>query len=468
MQASLLGAAGRVDTETARSLRLSAYSTHSALPEIQPDPSSDQPSSNSHQPYSSSIQPFTGPDQPYSSSDHPSSSSLSASSSFTHSADRPVQPFNSQASPPQASLSHRFGDLSRHQHLSVCESSLDGDQHQSCMYQRPSMHIPFSANAHALSSAPASTSNPGSSGFGVCTSSSDVSHLALSSNRGTSASCSASGSSSHMGGHMGRTTSVGCNSSASCSHMGRGRAVRRGPVPRSWRLHAVQRSGTAESLVTHEPAASTSASDAASDAASGDDATSGARDRYAVLADQLVVTGSISEDDDDLFPDQTSTSSRDGESRSQATIPQGNGSSALSSKALNESTISLDLADLPVPPVQLPKPQRSIDVTSSSDADDAVPTQPKSGGSQRSGKAQKSPREARDRSAAAQGTAGGPLPTPKPAPLRSGDRFWPRKANAAQAGSRKARGSRPSLTQSGEASDSGQHICSGAVTQLAF
>ena len=452
-----------MDSETARSLRFSASSTtHSALPGTQPDSSPDQPSSKSQQPHSSFIQPFTGANQPYSSSDHPSSSSLSACSSFTHSADRPTQPVDSQANPSQASSSHRFGDLSRHQHLSGYESSLNDDQHQSCIYQWPSIHIPFSANAHALSSAPASFSSLESSGIGVCTSSSDVPHLTLSSNRGPSASCSASGNSSHMGSQVGRTTSVGCNSAASCSHTGRGRAVRCGPVPRSWRLHAVQRSGTAESLVTHEPAASTSASDAASDVASGDDATSGARDRYAVLTDQLIVTGSISEDEDDLFPDQASTNSRDGENRSRATIPQGNGSSSLSSKALNESTISLDLADLPVPPIQLPKPQRSIDVTSSSDADDDAPTQHKSGGSQRSGKAQKSSREARDRSA--QGTAGGPLPTPKPAPLRSGDRFWPRKANAAPAGSRKAQGSRPSLTQSGEASESGQQSCSGVVT----
>lgn len=341
LQASLLGAMGRMDTETAKSLRRSASS------------SSPTPASSSSSLQSDSRDSQLGPDQP--------STSLLVTRAPTHlsgtdriedAAGQSRQPSGNSDAQPQASTSCSFSNA-RHdmqQSTSSSASSMpERNQLGSCSQRRSSMHIPFSAKAHALASDLPSSSSLGSAGFGAHTSHTHVSH-ATSSNRGTLASCSAI---------------------SSCSHVRRGsKAFPGSPATRSWRLHAVQRGAVAESDATSSSTDASATSDAATPSSGAP--SSDRQDRYALLAEQLAVTGSISDSDDDMFPGMASTSTTATDNvTSKATIPVGNGSSSLSSTALNESTISLDLADLPTPPVQLPKPQRSVDVAASSD-DDAL------------------------------------------------------------------------------------------------
>lgn len=448
VQASLSGAVGQVDTETADSLRRTSSSagSHSVS-----DPGHSI----------SSEQPRTAPTIAH--------ATESDASGLVEAADE-SQAFQDRTSThTQASTSYNSHDWHVPQTVGRLESGHSDCQICGSAQHRPTMQIPFSANACALSSQV--TPLTGSLNSTGIHSSSATSHTPYATTSGITGGPAAYAAFSSYSGstttfanspasccHMPRGSRAFGSSPASCSHVLRGsralgssqgtqrcrskRAVRRSPASRGFKLHAVQGNASTESAVTDATEGSRAGS-------SNRSPLSDTRDRYALLADQLAVTSSISEDEEDLFPDSATASSSD----TSIDIPQGNGSSLLSSNAVNESTISLDLADLPTPPVQLPKPLRSFDATASSGDNAATPSV-------------SSPTRKQSQSSSAPLRSGDRFPPPKSAALRSGDRSRSQKTSPDPQGTRRPHSKRAAARQSGDAAVSGTLYTSGVFYLL--
>ena len=357
LQASLLGALPKVDTETARSLRRSTSAAQEALPEGSRPPASQQTSLSGNHCQPHAICKF---DSESDSEVESATSSQDESPSSTSSVKAADSPSTDASSPSVTALHDAFRQSVQSRRASGASPQASAQASTSSMSASysPLLSIPYTSNAQSLDAPPfievSRSARPcASSGKMGCHASQLTSQCHASPSGRSSLACMSSGSARlrnqvrcrgrstiRLGKALLASHRTAGLSAAACSGSGSGRAV---PLSSTWRLHATG---------SHNTTAETAGSEVAGSKDSSRDAPASGADGQTPSDTSATVEQALDEaaiiDRRSSHKQASSSSSSSSSTEDIQDISSRDAADLLSTKH-NESTLSLDLSSLPEP-----------------------------------------------------------------------------------------------------------------------